>query len=58
MIQLVCGRDLVALRIRNPEGWNITAFLDHLDSCEKCSQEKAALMDQLNMILSGKEPRE
>ena len=37
MIDLICGQDLGRLGIRTWDGGlNITAFLDHLDICEKC----------------------
>ncbi len=53
MLVLQCGRDLVELNIRTNEGWNITAFLDHLDACEECSRVKGALIDNLNKLIGG-----
>jgi hypothetical protein len=55
MLNLVCGRDLVELGIKTYEGWNITAFLDHLSACEKCSQSQEALIGNLNKIIGSKE---
>lgn len=53
MIELLCGGDLVQLGIQLLDGLNITAFLDHLDLCEVCSEHKAALIDELNHFLGG-----
>jgi hypothetical protein len=58
MLDLLCGKDPVELGIRTYEGWNITAFLDHLGSCEKCSQSQESLIAKLNSIIGGKDPRE
>lgn len=53
MINLICGSDLTELGIKTYEGVNITAFLDHIDSCEKCSQSKEALIRDLNSLIGG-----
>jgi len=58
MLDLLCGKDPVELGIRTYEGWNITAFLDHLGSCEKCSKSQEALIAKLNSIIGGKNPGE
>jgi hypothetical protein len=55
MINLLCGRDPVELGIKTYEGWNITAFLDHLSSCDKCSKSQEALIDKLNQIIGSKD---
>jgi hypothetical protein len=36
-LNLPCGKDLNHLRIQSGDGLNLTAFLDHLATCEKCS---------------------
>ena len=53
MIELLCGGDLVRLGIQLFEGLNITAFLDHLDLCEVCSQNQEILVEQLNKLIGG-----
>jgi hypothetical protein len=54
MIDLICGRDLAKLGIKTWEGGlNITAFLDHLDACEKCRQAQGMLIDELNNVIGG-----
>jgi len=55
MINLLCGGNLTELGIRTYEGWNITAFLDHLERCEKCSESKGALIGELNKLIGGEE---
>ena len=55
MLDLLCGKDTVELGIRTYEGWNITAFLDHLSSCEKCSKCQEILINKLNSIIGGKD---
>jgi len=55
MIELICGGDLVQLGIKLYEGLNITAFLDHLQACEKCFEHQGALIDQLNKLIGGAE---
>ncbi len=54
MLNLPCGKDPVDLGIKTYEGLNITAFLDHLSTCEKCSKSQESLIKDLNrMIGSG-----
>lgn len=55
MLNLVCGKDPSELGIKTYEGWNITAFLDHLSSCEKCSKSQDNLIKELNGIIGGGE---
>lgn len=55
MIELICGQDLIQLGIQLHEGLNITAFLDHLDLCEKCLEHQHFLIDQLNKLIGGAE---
>ncbi|MGC9965814.1 MAG: hypothetical protein ABSE08_10450 [Syntrophobacteraceae bacterium] len=53
MLNLLCGKDPAELGIKTYEGWNITAFLDHLSSCEKCSKSQESLIKELNCIIGG-----
>ncbi len=53
MLNLLCGKDPAEIGIRTYEGWNITAFLDHLGSCEKCSKGQEGLIKELNLIIGG-----
>jgi hypothetical protein len=53
MLNLLCGKDPIELGIKTYEGWNITAFLDHLSSCDKCSKSQETLINQLNAIIGG-----
>jgi hypothetical protein len=53
MLNLLCGKDPAELGIKTYEGWNITAFLDHLSSCEKCSKSQETLIKELNLIIGG-----
>jgi len=53
MLNLLCGKDPIELGIRTFEGWNITAFLDHLGSCDKCSKSQESLINELNAIIGG-----
>ncbi len=55
MIDLKCGRDASELGIRTHEGWNITAFLDHLNGCSQCSESKELLIRELNKLIGGKQ---
>jgi hypothetical protein len=48
MLNLLCGRDLVESGIKKYEGWNITAFLVHLNSCATCSKSQESLINELN----------
>lgn len=58
MINLKCHQDLAKLGIINPGGWNILAFWDHLESCDKCRAAQVALIDELNRVFSGEEELE
>jgi len=58
MLDLLCGKDPVELGLRTYEGWNITAFLDHLSSCDKCSKSQESLINKLNSIIGGKDIEE
>ena len=51
MLKLICGKDLKRLRIERGEGFNITAFLDHLARCEKCRKAKNLLIGALNRVI-------
>ncbi|MFZ0930192.1 MAG: hypothetical protein WAN11_16420 [Syntrophobacteraceae bacterium] len=53
MLELLCGKDPLELGLKTYEGWNITAFLDHLSSCEKCSKSQESLINKLNSIIGG-----
>jgi hypothetical protein len=53
VINLKCDQDLAELGIINAGGWNMLAFWDHLDSCDKCREDQAALIDELNKVISG-----
>jgi hypothetical protein len=55
MIKLICGKDLKRLRIERGEGFNITAFLDHLARCEKCRKVGGKLIDALNRVIGAKQ---
>ena len=55
MLNLLCGKDPMELGIRTYEGWNITAFLDHLSSCDKCSKSQESLINALNSIIGGED---
>ncbi len=58
MLNLLCGKDPLELGLKTYEGWNITAFLDHLSSCEKCSKSQESLINKLNSIIGGKDLEE
>jgi len=53
MIDLKCDQDVITLGIVNLGGWNMLAFWDHLDSCEKCREAEAELIDELNRVING-----
>ncbi len=55
MINLICGKDPVELGIKSYDGWNISRFLDHLDSCDKCREEKGTLINELNNLIGGEQ---
>jgi hypothetical protein len=44
LLNLPCGKDLNHLRIQLSDGLNLTAFLDHLETCEKCSRCQGKLI--------------
>jgi hypothetical protein len=54
-LHLPCGKDFNHLRIQLSEGLNITAFLDHLETCEKCSQCQGKLIRDLNGLIGAGE---
>ena len=58
MINLKCHQDVITLGIVNLGGWNMLAFWDHLDSCAKCREAEAELIDQLNKVINGEEESE
>ena len=58
MLTLLCEKDPVELGIKTYEGWNITAFLDHLSSCDKCSKSQEIMIKRLNSIIGGKDREE
>ncbi|MGC9193884.1 MAG: hypothetical protein ACP5IL_00330 [Syntrophobacteraceae bacterium] len=53
MLKLLCGKDPMELGMKTCEGWNITMFLDHLGSCEKCSKSQGPLIEKLNSLIGG-----
>jgi hypothetical protein len=54
MVKLVCGTDLSRLGIMNKDGVkNITAFLDHLEECERCREARGTLIEELNAAIGG-----
>ncbi|MGA2403281.1 MAG: hypothetical protein ABSG91_16495 [Syntrophobacteraceae bacterium] len=55
MITLKCGKDLERLGIRGCEGLNISPFLDHLESCDKCRKAQGELVDELNKLIGGEQ---
>ena len=55
MIKLKCGKDIEQLGIRGYEGLNISLFLDHLESCDKCSKAQGELIGELNKLIGGGE---
>jgi hypothetical protein len=52
-LNLPCGKDLNHLRIQSGDGLNLTAFLDHLESSEKCSQCQGEVVISLPACDSG-----
>ena len=58
MLELLCGKDPMELGLKTCEGWNITVFLDHLRSCEKCSKSQESLINKLNSIIGGEDQSE
>lgn len=53
MFVLKCNQDIDELGIKNPGGWNILAFWDHLDSCDKCREAQVTMNDILNELMVG-----
>ena len=53
MAKLVCGTDLSRLGIQTKDGVNITAFLDHLEECERCTEARGTLIEELNAAIGG-----
>jgi hypothetical protein len=54
-LNLPCGKDFNHLRIQLSDGLNLTAFLDHLATCEKCSLCQGKLIGELNGLIGGGE---
>jgi hypothetical protein len=54
-LHLPCGKDPNHLGIQLSEGLNLTAFLDHLESCEKCNHYQGKLIEELNKSIGGEE---
>ena len=48
---LPCGKDLNHLRVQLSDGLNLTAFLDHLETCEKCSQCRGEVVRELTGLI-------
>ena len=55
-LNLPCGKDLNHLRIQLSDGLNLTALIDHLATCEKCSQCQGEVVRELNGLIGGGEP--
>jgi hypothetical protein len=53
MVNLACGRDLGTPGIRTKDGVNITAFLEHLEECERCREARGVLIEELNAAIGG-----
>jgi hypothetical protein len=53
MIKLKCGKDLRQLGIQGYEGLNISLFLDHLETCDKCHKAQGELISELNKLIGG-----
>ena len=56
-LNLPCGKDLNHLRIQLSEGLNLTALIDHLETCDKCSRCQGKLVRELNGLIGGGEAR-
>ena len=54
-LNLACGQDLNHLRIQLSDGLNLTALIDHLATCEKCSQCQGEVVRELNGLIGGGE---
>ncbi len=55
MFILKCDQDIDKLGIRNPGGWNILAFWDHIDSCHECRKALVAFDGTLSELIVKKE---
>jgi len=53
MFILKCNQNIDELGIKNPGGWNVLAFWDHLDSCHQCQEAKVTMNDLLNELVVG-----
>ncbi len=53
MFILKCNQDIDELGIKNPGGWNILAFWDHLDCCDECREAQITMNDVLNELSVG-----
>ncbi len=53
MVELECGQDLGALGIQTKEGVNITAFLDHLNKCDRCREARGTPIYDLNAVIGS-----
>jgi hypothetical protein len=52
-LNLPCGKDLNHLRIQLSDGLNLTALIDHLETCEKCSRCQDEVVRELNGLIGG-----
>jgi hypothetical protein len=52
-LNLPCGKDLNHLRIQLSDGLNLSALIDHLAICEKCSQCQGEMVRELNGLMVG-----
>ncbi len=55
MINFLCGNDPVEMGIKDHMGWNISLFLDHLQSCEQCRKGEPVMIERLNKLIGGTE---
>jgi hypothetical protein len=54
ILNLPCGQNLNHLRIQLSDGLNLTALIDHLAICEKCSQCQEEVVRELNGLIGGR----
>jgi hypothetical protein len=54
-LKLPCGKDLTHLRIQLSEGLNLTALIDHLETCEKCRQCQGEVVREVEGLIGGEE---
>jgi len=52
-LNLPCVNDLNHLRIKLSDSLNIAALIDHLETCEKCSQFQGEVVRDLNGLIGG-----